>query len=40
MVPSENYQNQNQKAMIVFANFLGPNTSFYDIKNKQQNYHS
>jgi hypothetical protein len=25
---SENYQNQNLKAMIVFANFLGPDTIF------------
>jgi hypothetical protein len=33
---SENYQNQNLKAMIVFANFLGPQTSFFDIKNRQQ----
>jgi integrase/recombinase XerD len=33
---SENYQNQNLKAMIVFANFLGPDTNFSDIKNKQQ----
>ena len=32
---SENYQNQNLKALIVFANFLGPNTNFFDIKNKQ-----
>jgi hypothetical protein len=33
---SENYQNQNLKAMIVFANFLGPNTSFFEIRSKQQ----
>jgi hypothetical protein len=33
---SENYQNQNLKAMIVFANFLGPNTNFFDIKSRQQ----
>jgi hypothetical protein len=32
---SENYQNQNLKAMIVFAN-LGPNTNFFDIKSRQQ----
>ena len=31
-----NYQSQNLKAMIVFANFLGPDTSFFDIENKQQ----
>jgi hypothetical protein len=24
----ENYQDQNLKAMIVFANFLGPDTTF------------
>lgn len=29
---SENYQNQNLKAMIVFANFLGPDNNFFDIK--------
>src|SRR5215212_9384939 len=33
---SENYQNQNLKAMIVFANFLGPDTNFFDIKSRQQ----
>ena len=33
---SENYQNQNLKAMIVFANFLGSDTNFFDIKTKQQ----
>jgi integrase len=33
---SENYQNQNLKAMIVFANFLGLDTNFFDIKSKQQ----
>jgi len=32
---SENYQNQNLKAMIVFANFLGPDTNFFDIKSRQ-----
>ena len=32
---SENYQNQNLKAMIVFANFLG-SISFFDVKSKQQ----
>jgi integrase/recombinase XerD len=32
---SENYQNQNLKAMIVFANALG-SSSFFDIKSKQQ----
>ena len=29
---SENYQNQNLKAMIVFANFLGPDTNFLTSK--------
>jgi integrase/recombinase XerD len=33
---SENYQNQKLKAMIVFANFLGSNTNFFDIKTKQK----
>jgi len=33
---SEHYQNQNLKAMIVFATFLGSNTNLFDIKNKQQ----
>ncbi|MGI8832869.1 MAG: hypothetical protein ACR2IS_09565 [Nitrososphaeraceae archaeon] len=32
---SENYQNQNIKAMIVFANYLGPDINFLDIKSKQ-----
>jgi hypothetical protein len=32
---SENYQNQNLKAMIVFANFLGPGVSFFNIKTKE-----
>jgi integrase/recombinase XerD len=33
---SENYQNQNLKAMIVFANFLGRHTNFFDIKSKEE----
>ena len=33
---SENYQNQNLKAMIVFANFLGPHISFFEITSKEQ----
>jgi integrase/recombinase XerD len=33
---SENYQNQNLKAMIVFAHFLGPINFFFDVKSKQQ----
>jgi hypothetical protein len=33
---SENYQNQNLKTMVVLANFLGPGTSFFDIKSKGQ----
>ena len=32
---SENYQNQNLKVMIVFANFLG-SINFFDEKSKQQ----
>jgi hypothetical protein len=31
---SEHYQNQNLKAMIVFATLLGSNTNLFDIKNK------
>ena len=33
---SENYQNQNLKTMIVFANFLGQDTNFFEIKSRQQ----
>ena len=33
---SENYQNQNLKAIIVFANFLRSDTSLFYIKTKQQ----
>jgi hypothetical protein len=29
---SESHQNNNLKALISFAHFLGPNVSFYDIK--------
>jgi hypothetical protein len=32
---SENYQNQNVKAMLVFANFLG-SINFFEVKSKQQ----
>lgn len=32
---SENYQNQNIKAMIVFANYLGSDINFLDIRSKQ-----
>jgi integrase/recombinase XerD len=28
---SENYQNQNLKAIINYATFLGPEITFYDI---------
>jgi hypothetical protein len=31
---SESHQNNNSKALISFAHFLGPNFSFYDIKQK------
>ena len=31
---SESHQNNNLKALISFAHFLGPNVSFYDIKQK------
>jgi hypothetical protein len=31
---SESHQNNNSKALIYFAHFLGPNFSFYDIKQK------
>lgn len=31
---SESHQNNNLKALISFAHFLGPNFSFYDIKQK------
>jgi integrase/recombinase XerD len=29
---SESHQNNNLKALISFAHFLGPNVTFYDIK--------
>ena len=31
---SESHQNNNLKELISFAHFLGPNVSFYDIKQK------
>src|SRR5215472_9137205 len=33
---SERNQNNNLKAIIAFANFIGPDTSFYDIHNSEQ----
>ena len=33
---SEHHQNNNLKAIISFANFLGKNVPFYDIKNKEE----
>ncbi|MDQ3983552.1 MAG: hypothetical protein M3222_00165 [Thermoproteota archaeon] len=33
---SENYQNQNLKAIIVYAKFLGPEIIFYDIQKREQ----
>ena len=33
---SSNYKNQNVEAMIVFANFLGPDINFAETKNKHQ----
>jgi hypothetical protein len=33
---SEKNQNNNLKAIIAFANFIGPDTSFYDIHNREQ----
>ena len=33
---SERHQNNNLNVMIEFAIFLGPNTIFYDINNKEQ----
>jgi hypothetical protein len=33
---SENYQNQNLKAIIVYAKFLGPDITFYDIQKREQ----
>lgn len=32
---SESHQNNNLKELISFAHFLGPNVSFYDIKQKE-----
>jgi integrase/recombinase XerD len=33
---SENYQNQNLKALINYAKFLGPSIDFYKIKKKDE----
>ena len=33
---SERNQNNNLKAIIAFANFIGPDTSFYDIHSSEQ----
>src|SRR6476660_2907073 len=33
---SENHRINNLKVMISFANFIGPDASFYQIKNKEQ----
>ena len=33
---SENYQNQNLKAMIVYAKFLGSEITFNDIQKREQ----
>ena len=33
---SEHHQNNNLKVAIAFAKFLGPDSSFYDIKKKEQ----
>ncbi|MCR6679324.1 hypothetical protein NVV43_28075, partial [Escherichia marmotae] len=34
---SESHQNNNLKALISFAHFLGPNVIFYDIKQSDMN---
>jgi hypothetical protein len=33
---SENHQNNCLKVVIAFANFLGTNITFYDMKNREQ----
>jgi integrase/recombinase XerD len=33
---SEHHQNNNLKALIAFANFLGPHVAFHDIQKKEQ----
>jgi integrase/recombinase XerD len=33
---SENYQKGNLKAMFHFAEYLGPDITFYDVKKKEQ----
>jgi integrase/recombinase XerD len=33
---SERNQNNNLKAIIAFGNFIGPDTSFYDIRSREQ----
>jgi hypothetical protein len=33
---SEHHQNNNLKVVLSWAKFLGPHTTFYDIKSKEQ----
>ena len=33
---SENHQNNNLKAIIAYAKFLGPKTSFYNLEKREQ----
>ena len=33
---SEHHQNNNLKAVIAFAKFVGPDSTFYDIRTKEQ----
>ena len=33
---SDNHHNDCQRAVIAFANFLGANTTFYDIRSKER----
>jgi len=33
---SEHHQNNNLKALIAFAHFIGPHVTFYDIQKKEQ----
>jgi len=33
---SEHHQNNNLKVVMEFSNFLGRNSSFYDVKTKEQ----
>jgi hypothetical protein len=36
--PSEQHQNNNLKVAIAYANFLGPDATFFDVKQKKPDH--